>query len=377
MHVVFVLANNTEAPYFNWFAKRATTESNYRMTFICMFPETPKMIEDVKKYGWDCFHISYDENKRKIGLIKSFFQLYKLFKKLKPDVVNTHLFDDSLPSLLAAKLAKVPARVITKGDTGFHYYYAPKWVKFDNLNNWAATDIIAISEQNKNLILEAEKINTDKLCMIHHGIPIKELTLHDDNIKRKIIDQYNLESCILIGNVSRLIEWKGQDQLILAAKEIIKHRQDVRFLLVGVGPNEANLKKMVKQFDLDQYFHFLGWVDRKEIPSFYDLLDIYCHTASKEPFGFVIAEALANGTPVISSDTGVAADVIINNENGFLYPEKDHQELAKSLLNLMSKNLSLISEQAANTALQKLDFEIMFKNYKNLYIKRLQYEKTD
>jgi len=97
--------------------------------------------------GCDCYWIKFDENKRKRSTIKVVFQLYRLFQKLNPDVVHTHLFDDSLPSLLAARFAGVNIRAITKADTGFHYSYKPQWVWFDKLNNWNATHIVAISTE--------------------------------------------------------------------------------------------------------------------------------------------------------------------------------------------------------------------------------------
>jgi len=119
--------------------------------------------------------------------------------------------------------------------------------------------------------------------------------------------------------------------------------------------------------------YLAGWVDRSLMPSFYGLMDIYCHTATKEPFGFVIAEALANGTPVLSTDTGVAKDVIINGQNGYLYAEGDEEALYNCLKELLSKDSETISQNAKKVAKEQLDFEIMFNNYFDLYRKDLKY----
>ena len=105
----------------------------------------------------DCFWIQYDYRKRKLGMITALFKLYRLFKKLNPDVINTHLFDDSVPALFAARLAKIKTRVILKGDTAYHWYYNPKWVWVDRFNNWNATHIVAPVARRKNLLLKRKK----------------------------------------------------------------------------------------------------------------------------------------------------------------------------------------------------------------------------
>ena len=373
LHVVFVLANNTEAPYFNWFAERAEKEPNVKITFICMFEEKPKMIEHVAAFGWNCEYIHYDEVNRKTDMISAFIKIYFLLRRLGPDVVHTHLFDDSLPALMAARLTSIPLRVITKGDTGFHYNYAPKWIPFDILNNANATHIVSISDQNKSLIEKVEEPSSDKLIRIHHGIPLDELTDQNEAAKSELISRFDLEGFKLIGNVSRLIKWKGQQLIIDVAERLLKERQDVKFILAGTGPDEEELRTSIQEKGLENHVYLAGWVDRSLMPSFYGLMDIYCHTATKEPFGFVIAEALANGTPVLSTDTGVAKDVIINGQNGYLYAEGDEEALYNCLKELLSKDSETISQNAKKVAKEQLDFEIMFNNYFDLYRKDLKY----
>ena len=153
MHIIFVISNESSVPYFNWFAEKATQQKEHQFSFVTLYTERPKMIEDVGKYGWKCYWFKYNHHKRKRGMMSTFFQLYRLFKKLKPDVVHTHLFDDSLPALFAAKLARVKTRVITKADTTFHYFYAPKWMIADRFNNKNATHIVPPSKEAEKCLV--------------------------------------------------------------------------------------------------------------------------------------------------------------------------------------------------------------------------------
>src|SRR5581483_8621422 len=153
-HVLHLMANNSSVPYFNWLAERVGKYPDVKFSFVCLYPEKPQMIEDMKKRGCDCYWIKFDHVTRKTDMISAFFSLYRLFKKIKPDAVHTHLFDDSVPGLLAAKLAGVRMRAITKGDSAFHWFYSRKWVMADKFNNANATHIVAISGESKKFIVE-------------------------------------------------------------------------------------------------------------------------------------------------------------------------------------------------------------------------------
>ena len=161
MHIIFVISNESSVPYFKWFAQQAVQQKKHKFTFVTLYTEKPQMIEDVGKFGWDCHWFKFDHHKRKRGMIRTFFQLYRLFKKLKPDVVHTHLFDDSFPGLMAARLAGIKKRVVTKQDTTFHYYYAPNWVIADKINNKNATHI-------QPFVLQPPHSHTPHLNPIHH-----------------------------------------------------------------------------------------------------------------------------------------------------------------------------------------------------------------
>ena len=174
-------------------------------------------------------------------MVSAFFKVYQLLKKLKPDVITSHLFDDAVPCLLASKLANIKTRVIVKADTGFHYNYAPKWIKFDKLNNALATHIIAPSNESKNFILEKEKANPFKVKMIHHGIPSKIFTHQTEQIKNNLIQKYQLEDKIVMGTISRLIDWKGYKYIIKAAKLVVKKYPNSIFLFVGKGDQKKEL----------------------------------------------------------------------------------------------------------------------------------------
>lgn len=368
MHVVQIIANSTSVPYFKWMAEYNNKALHkITLTFICMYSVEPKMVSEMRELGYECYWLPYDYNKRKRGWISSFFKLYRLFKKLKPDVVHTHLFDDSVPSLIAAKLCGINTRVITKQDTAFHWYYAPKAIKFDRLNNYLATHIVAVSKECEKFIIEKEEAPPAKVRLIHHGIHFENPALFSANIKKELIDKYDLSNKIIIGTVARLIDWKGHKIIINVAELIIKKHPNIVFLFVGSGPLQSEIETSIKKRGLNENIILTGYIEREKMNSLYQLMDIYIHAARFEPFGFVIAEAMFNGSPVLSTKTGASLDAIAHKENGYLVDYNDPQGFIDGINYLLMHDKKSIGEKGKKTAIDMYSFDKMWNSYLNLY----------
>lgn len=367
MHVIQIMANNPSVPYFKWFAEEVHKHPEMKFTFVAMCAERPAMLDEMKERNCDCVWIKFDASDRKVGMVKAFSAMYKLFKKLKPDVVHTHLFDDSFPGLLAARLAGVKKRVITKQDTTFHWYYAPKWVWADRFNNRNATHLIAVTEENKEFILECERADPKKIRLAHNGFPFDLMTRQFDDVKQKYVEKYGLKDKIVVGTVSRLIEWKGYLNIIDAAERLVKKYPQLHFLFIGQGEQKGVLEKTIADKNLQNNITLTDWVDRADIPSLYGLMDIYLHAAKFEPFGFVIIEAMFNGVPVVSTATGVARDIINHKENGYLVEYEEIEKLADGVEYMIENDRKAIGIKGKAAALKGHQFESMFNRYKDIY----------
>lgn len=372
MHIIFTIANDSYVPYFNWFARKSINFPDVRFSFLCFYKERPRMIEDMKAFGCDVYWVKYNEDKRKLGILRSIPKVYALLKKIKPDIVHCHLFDDAIMSLFSAKLAGVKVRVITKGDASYHYYYAPKWMPFDKLNNSLATHIVALSGENKEFVVNKEKAHPTKVFTIHHGIPKEDYLVKNDSKVIEIKKKYNLDGKFVFGSVGRLEQNKGMMDIVKAAIVLKEKGHEFKLIIVGEGKQEKELLQLVKENDLESFVCLAGWFDEKDIPSLYECLDVYVHASHFETFGFVIAEAMMHGLPIVATkSTGAAKDSIEHKENGYLFDFGDIDDLCKGMLYFNKSLPPKLKQENVKRALDMFEFDVMWNNHLLLYKKAL------
>jgi glycosyltransferase involved in cell wall biosynthesis len=367
-HIVWVLANSSSAPYFNWFAAIAAERKDFDMSFVCMYPDEPKMIADMSKYGFKCHWIPYDANKRKRGLISAYFSLRKLFQQIRPDIVHAHLFDDALAAITAAKSAGVPTRITTKGDASYHFFHTPQHVRFDKMINKKSTTVIALSKESRDYIIDKENAPPDKVALVHHGLNIAEVTQQHAEAIASFRNNWNLEGKTVVGSVSRFIPWKGYLDIIDVVKKVTSVNTNVRFLFCGSGEQEKAIREKVKELQLDEYIVFTGPIPPGKMGSLYGVMDIFLHAARHEPFGLVIAEAMLNGLPVVSTPTGAAGDAVVSGEHGYLCEYGNTQALADSVLKLTDINAAKrMGQNCIARATELYAIETSYSNHLKIY----------
>ncbi|SDD54256.1 glycosyltransferase [Ruegeria marina] len=146
----------------------------------------------------------------------------------------------------------------------------------------------------------------------------------------------------IVGFAARLDPWKGADVFLNAAARVCRERKDVLFLLAGGAPagleaHEAELHAKADELGLGERVRFLGWRYRmQDMADVMEGFDIFCHTSVvAEPFGLVLLEAMAMGTPVIASAAGGPLSIIEDGVSGLLCPPGQPDALALAILELL------------------------------------------
>ena len=134
--------------------------------------------------------------------------------------------------------------------------------------------------------------------------------------------------------VARLIERKGQKQLIEAVHLLSQGGVDVRLDLIGTGDAQPAYQEQVKQLGLEDKVRFLGYVPRQWIADHYASADVFVLASYSEGMSVATLEAMAAGLPLVVTHTGGTADLVVEGVNGLTFNWGDVYALSSHLLAL-------------------------------------------
>lgn len=139
----------------------------------------------------------------------------------------------------------------------------------------------------------------------------------------------------VVGYVGRLEPEKGLLDLLAAAQLLRERGRSIHLLLVGEGPQRAELERRAAA-DLPGQVHFTGYVPHDQVAPYFLALDVLAlpsrtTPAWKEQFGRVLLEAWGYGVPVVGSDSGHIPLLIRETGGGLVFREGDSEDLAERL----------------------------------------------
>ncbi|MDB5097030.1 MAG: hypothetical protein JWM80_1451 [Cyanobacteria bacterium RYN_339] len=138
----------------------------------------------------------------------------------------------------------------------------------------------------------------------------------------------------VVGTISHLIPWKGQDVFLYAAAQLLRKHPDVRFVIVGdpifqFRRERERLEGIVKYLGIGDRVEFAG--HREDVPALLATFDVFALPSLYEPFGRVLIEAMAAERPIVASQAGGVPEIVLDGETGMLVPPGDPEALANGL----------------------------------------------
>jgi glycosyltransferase involved in cell wall biosynthesis len=365
--VVYVISRIDYALGFDWVDKYLNKDK-FDLQFIFINPTVPKLHNDLIERGTSSYHIPFGSKR---DYIKVAFNLFKLFQKIKPDVLHVHLIDACLTTMPVAYLMRIKKRIYTRHHSAYHFDYFPHAVKYDKLINSLATDIVAISKNVENVLINLEHVATSKVQIVHHGFELNNFfTTNPENVVA-MKSKYNPDGrSPVIGVISRFTEWKGVQYIIPAFKKILNDYPNAFILLANAqGDMQDELFKQLSQFDSTQY----GTIKfEKDLYSLYQLLDVFVHVPideHSEAFGQTYIEALAAGVPSVFTLSGIASEFIKDRENAIVVAYKNTDEIYNGI-RLILENADLKNKLITNgreDVMKQFDVIKMINSLEALY----------
>ncbi len=156
-----------------------------------------------------------------------------------------------------------------------------------------------------------------------------------------VLDRYGLAGKKVLLTVGRLVRRKGHDMVIRALAEAVKAVPEVVYLVVGTGPEEPVLRRLVDELGLADRVRFAGYAAAEQLLGFFSVADVFIMASREiggdiEGFGIVFLEAGACGKPVIGGKSGGIADAVADGVSGLLVDPEDPAAIAEAVVRLLT-----------------------------------------
>jgi glycosyltransferase involved in cell wall biosynthesis len=332
------------------------------------------MLEFARQKGVNSIH-HIPELGREISLRNDLVALWKLFRLIrreKPDIVDTHQSKAGALGRLAALLGGTKVIIHTVHGHVFYDFFGKLKtgliILVERLLARHSSLLVAVSENVRKEIL-AYKVGTpEKVITVPLGLELDRF-LSIDGPSGKLRGELGLsERDILIGNVQRLVPTKGHRYLFRSIQLLKEIAPEVRFVIVGDGELRAELEQLVENLGLREHVRFLGF--RKDVDNIYADSDAIVFPSLTEGSPLAIIEALASARPVVATDVGGISELVDEGKCGFVVPAKDPRALAEALLKLIrdKKLRKSFGENGRNKVYPHLSHTRLVKDMEKIYL---------
>ncbi len=314
--------------------------------------------------------------------LKCLFQLYKIFKEEKPDIVHSHTPKAGLLGMLAAKFAKVPLRIHTVAGLPLMSAVGVKLkllIFIEKLTYWAANEIWPNSPsllaiiKNKKLVLPA------KLRIIANGSS-NGINLHKyskNSLQPNILEQVKQsvkyqEKNIYLLCVGRLVADKGIVELIEAFLVLQRKYRNLKLVLVGQMEQDLDPlpKDTLHQIQNNGDIKHIPWSEH--VAYYMSISNYFVFPSHREGFPNVLLQAGAMELPIICSNIEGNVDIVAHLKTGLIFEKKEVNkiiELLQGSLGGQFENQAMavqLAKEVSTTFDSKFIWKAIAQQYENL-----------
>ena len=303
---------------------------------------------------------------REIG---SIFRIFRLFLKIKPDIVHLVTIKPYLYGGIIARIVGV--KCVVSSVSGLGTLFIDKKLKIKLLRallfpiykyafNHPNQMVIFQNKDDLNEFINRKILKSTKTIIINgSGVDLQNFSNFEEPYGTPIV-------CF----AARLIKDKGVFEYISAARLINKRGIEARFLLAGdldtKNPTGLNLREL-QEIKNEAFIEFLGY--QNEIPVLYAKSNIVCLPSYREGLPKSLIEAAAASRAIVTTDVPGCRDAIIPNKTGILVPVKDVNKLADAIIWLIQNPSKRVKMGKAGRKLAEEKFQIkkVIENHLSIY----------
>jgi PEP-CTERM/exosortase A-associated glycosyltransferase len=273
-------------------------------------------------------------------------RLVEVVEKVQPDILHAHSpVLDAFPALAVGKAQSLPVVYEVRA------FWEDAAVDLGTAREWGPRYRLTRAMETRAL-RQADAVTT--ICeglrkdMLQRGIPADKITVIPNAVDVSgfqfrtaadldVMQRYGLTAANTLGFAGSFYAYEGLDLLLQAIPQVLRSAPQVRVLLLGGGPQEAQLRALSAQLGLDDVVHFVGRVRHADVARYCSAMDIMVFPRISRRLTELVTplkplESMAMGKLVAASDVGGHRELIRDGYNGHLFPAGSAQALAQCLI---------------------------------------------
>jgi glycosyltransferase involved in cell wall biosynthesis len=224
-------------------------------------------------------------------------------------------------------------------------------------NRWGTDHFVTDAGAGRDVLVKEDHIAPGRITPVPIGIE-NESEEFNGRARGAIRREWGVgDSTVVIGNVARLVPFKGHRFLLETIALVLNEYSDVFFPVIGDGELLETLQQQASTLNIEKHVQFLGF--RDNLQQIYPGFDIYCHSSlelAAEMFPIAILHALGTGLPVVCTHVGGIPAMVREGLSGYLVPPEDPRSLADALL-------KVIRDGSLRISMGRESFDLFLKNF--------------
>ncbi|HXG89025.1 MAG TPA: glycosyltransferase family 4 protein [Vicinamibacterales bacterium] len=263
---------------------------------------------------------------------RTYGHLLRVLRNKKADVVHLHGYGATTFGRMCAWRLGIPAILHEHAN----HTDTPWFQKVADRLLAPHTDLaIAVSESTAEFTIRARQMPAERTKVVYLGAPLDEFARarSSEEVAAARAALGIDGSTIAIGTVTRLMPSKGNQYLIEAVPEIIRHHPRARVLIIGEGELQAELEAQARALNVGDRLVFAGF--QRDVAAVLSALDLIVFPSLWEGTPLTAFEALASGKPIVATDADGLLDILTDRKDAIVVPKRDAAALARAVNELI------------------------------------------
>jgi len=306
---------------------RGLDRSRWRPRVIC-FRKTGALLESIQRLGFDPIEIELESTLMTPNTALAILRVASRLRAEGAEVVHCHDLYSVLLGVPAARLVGLPV-IASRRDLGHHVTALQR--PFLRLALRSATMVLANAATVGAHLERDDGIAASRIAIVPNGIDVAIFDAAARSLAAPAPVADGGPPTVL--TIARMTyPAKGHDDLLRAAM-LVRRRADVRFVLVGDGPREPEVRRLAAELGIADHVHFLG--RRADVPALIRRADVVCHPSRLEGLPNAVMEAMAASRPIVATTAGGTPELVQDGIHGLLVPPQNPEALAEKILALL------------------------------------------